>query len=92
MAIYVAHYTTLNSDKNRQRGEFDFESKSKLNSKTNTHDARLAMLERFGNEALSWQIYKIEKKKMSTGKIDGQLQLDFRGPAPKKRKARRKYM
>lgn len=92
MTTYVAHYSTLNSDANRQMGEFDFESNGKLKSKTNAHDARLAMLERFGNAALSWQIYKIEKKKTSAGKIDGQLQLDFRGPAPKKRKARRKYM
>ena len=92
MGTYVAHYKTLNSDTNRQKGEFDFESQGKLKSRTNEHDARLAMLERFGNAALSWQIYKIEKKKASTGKIDGQLQLDFRGPAPKKRKSRRKYM
>ena len=92
MATYVAHYATLNSDSNRQMGEFDFESKGKLKSKTNAHDARLTLLEKFGNDALSWQIYKIEKKKVSTGKIDGQLQLDFRGPAPKKRKTRRKYM
>ena len=88
----MAHYATLNSDSNRQMGEFDFESKGKLKSKTNAHDARLTLLEKFGNDALSWQIYKIEKKKVSTGKIDGQLQLDFRGPAPKKRKIRRKYM
>lgn len=92
MGTYVAHYMTLNSDVNRLKGEFVFESKGKLKSKTNEHDARLAMLERFGNDALSWQIYKIEKRKAKAGKIDGQLQLDFRGPVPKKRKTRRKYM
>lgn len=92
MATYTAHYMTLNSDMNRQVGMFDFESKSKLNSKNNAHDARLAMLEKFGNDALTWQITKIERRQASTAKIDGQLQLDFRGPAKKKRKTRRKYM
>lgn len=92
MAFYIAHYTSLNADTNRVRGLFEFESSSKLNSKQNARDARLAMLEKFGNEALSWQIYKIEREKKAEAKIDGQLELDFRGPAPKKRKARRKYM
>ncbi len=50
------------------------------------------MLERFGNDAISWQIVKIEKKKARKSVIDGQLELDFRGPAPKKRKSRRKYL
>lgn len=92
MPIYVAHYASLDSNALRVKGSFEFESDSKLGSKQNAHAARVAMLERFGNDAISWQIAKIEKKKIKKNVIDGQLELDFRGPAPKKRKTRRKYM
>lgn len=92
MANYVAHYKTLDASSSHITGLFEFESTAKLNSKQNSHDARLAMLEKYGNEALSWQIVNIEKKKISKAKVDGQLALDFRGPAKKKRKTRRKYM
>ncbi len=92
MANYVAHYKTLDASSSHITGLFEFESNAKINSKKNSHDARLAMLEKFGNNALSWQIMHIEKKKISKARINGQLALDFRGPAKKKRKVQRKYM
>jgi hypothetical protein len=92
MPVYVAHYTSLDSNALRVKGSFEFSSTSKLGSKQNSHEARVCMLERFGNDAISWQIVKIEKKKARKSVIDGQLELDFRGPAPKKRKSRRKYL
>lgn len=92
MATYVAHYKSLDADTQRACGLFEFESGAKINSKQNAHDARLTMLENFGNEALSWRIEKIEKKKARDAKIDGQLAFDWRGPAPKKRKTRKKYL
>lgn len=91
MGRYVAHYKTLDSSNERLNGLFEFESSSKLNSKQNSSDARLEMLKRFGNQALSWQIVSIEKKK-KTSEISGQMALDFRGSPKKKRKQRRKYM
>lgn len=91
MGRYVAHYKTLDSSSERLTGLFEFESTSKLNSKQNASDARLEMLKRFGNQALSWQIIKIERKR-KTKELNGQMELDFRGSPKNKRKQRRKYM
>ncbi len=92
MSTYVAHYKSLDADSKRACGLFQFESDAKINSKQNTHDARLAMLENFGNDALSWQIEKIEKHKARDTRADGQLSFDWRGPAKKKRKVSKKYL
>ncbi len=66
-----------------------------MGSKTNATDARIKMLELYGNDALCWDIYKIERKAQSkVGKTqsDGQLELDFRDPVKKrKRKPKREY-
>ena len=63
MQTYIAHYHSLTSSAQRSRGLFEFESSSRLGSKGNNQDARLKMLELFGNEALSWSIDKIDRKK-----------------------------
>ena len=55
-------------------------------------DARIKMLEKFGNDAISWQIINIEKKKKTDVRPNGQLELDFRDPVKKKRKHTKKYL
>jgi hypothetical protein len=91
MTTYVAHYKSLDSDTQRAKGLFEFESAARLNTKANMHDARVCMLENFGNEALSWTIDKIEKKSAKEEKVDGQLELDFRAPKKQTRKRARQY-
>lgn len=81
---FLAHYSSLDSDSKRERGVFEFESASRIGSKPNMHDARLKMLEIFGNDALSWQIGQIERA-TSSSPIGGQMELDFREPAKKRR-------
>ncbi len=73
-----------------ERGVFEFESEFRASTKGNLHDARMAMLERFGSKAVSWQIHGIElaEGKDNADPLDGQLELDFRD-APKKKRARR---
>ena len=92
MTTYVAHYRSLDADTNRSCGVFQFDSSSKINSRRNEHDARLAMLELFGNDALSWQIEKIVKHSSRDSGVSGQLAFDWRGPAKKKRKVKKKYL
>ncbi len=91
MATFTAHYISPNASDNRARGLFEFESAARLGSKANAHDARLHMLEMFGNAALSWEIVKIEHKRASKDHTDGQMQLDFRDPVKHKRKTKREY-
>lgn len=91
MAIFLAHYKSPDASSNRAKGLFEFESDTRLGSKANKHDARIRMLELFGNEALGWSIEKIEKKTASKQEQDGQLELDFRKPVGKKRKKKREY-
>ena len=90
MGKFIAHYHSLDTQSSRARGLFEFESEGRLASKANAHDARVRMLELFGNDALAWQIEKIERagNANSKGQADGQLELDFREPAqepPKRR-------
>lgn len=75
----------------RSRGLFEFESDARLGSKANLHDARLRMLEMFGNDALSWNIEKVEHVRATDARSDGQLELDFRAPVKKKRKRSKGY-
>lgn len=89
MAAYLAHYRSPNADANRARGTFVFESDARANTKQNTHDARIAMLELFGAEAVSWVIESVEKQKGAPAAIsDGQLEFDFREPVKRTRKTR----
>ncbi len=93
MQTYVAHYhSPQRAVAERARGLFEFQSEARVGTKANAHDARVRMLEVFGNDALSWTIDKIERKKAAGKYVDGQLELDFRAPAPEhKRKPRREY-
>lgn len=91
MTLFVAHYRSANSAESRALGSFDFESEARLGSKANMHDARVKMLELYGNEALSWLIDSVNKKRSEKARdaSDGQLELDFREPTNKPIKKRR---
>ena len=92
MPAFTAHYRSADSSGERAKGSFEFESDSRLGSKANSHDARVRMLELFGNEALSWTIDRIERKTSSrsgSSTADGQLELDFRDPVEVKRRRKR---
>lgn len=91
MTAFIAHYKSPDASSNRAKGLFEFESSARSGSKANMHDARVRMLELFGNDALGWSIEKIEKKTASTQQQDGQLELDFRKPLKRKRKKKREY-
>lgn len=92
MAAFLAHYRSLDSSSKRALGMFEFESNARLASKANMHDARVRMLELYGNEALSWNIEKVERKRQASEHQDGQLELDFRDPVKKrKRKQKKEY-
>ncbi len=82
LPLFVAHYRSPNASGNRARGLFEFESNARLGSKANAHDARVKMLELYGNEALAWTVTEIvHKRAKATGsQADGQLELDFREP------------
>lgn len=73
-------------------GLFEFQSDARLGSKANAHDARIKMLELYGNDALGWQIEKVERKASAATKgiSDGQMELDFREPVHKPGKARKR--
>lgn len=90
MAVFTAHYLSLKSSAKRVNGLFDFESNNRLGSKALQKDARLAMLERFGQDSLPWTIDKIERKKKRSGQVDGQMMLDFRDPVPEKKRKKKK--
>ena len=81
MATFVAHYTSPAASTARASGLFEFESDARLGSKANQADARMAMLELFGKDAVSWTISSIEHKKAKTAEVNGQLTIDFREPA-----------
>ncbi|MDO5329700.1 MAG: hypothetical protein Q4E88_06390 [Coriobacteriia bacterium] len=87
MATFTAHYLSPNANTARANGLFDFDSDNRLGSKALEKDARLAMLERFGNDSLPWTIDKIVRKKKKS-QADGQVMFDFRNvdPAPKRKK------
>ncbi|WP_165060868.1 MULTISPECIES: hypothetical protein [unclassified Adlercreutzia] len=85
MATYIAHYRSLNSAAEHISGLFEFESSARLGTKANAHDARMHMLEDFGNTALSWNIYKIDRKRGDSQQINGQQELDFRKPTRRRK-------
>ena len=62
LTTFIAHYKSLDSQVDRARGLFEFESSSRMGSKGNAQDARIRMFELFGNEALAWSREKIERK------------------------------
>ncbi|MBQ9068406.1 MAG: hypothetical protein IJ131_04970, partial [Eggerthellaceae bacterium] len=77
---YGAHYKSPHGA-NPVNGTFEFESMYNAGSKKNATDARIRMLEEFGNEAVSWQIDSIELVSGAEEASDTvQLQLDFREP------------
>lgn len=91
LSLFVANYRSPNASGERSRGVFEFESEARLGSKANAHDARVKMLELYGNDALSWTIEDIKHKpkKTSGAQADGQMELDFREPLKEPPKRRR---
>ena len=89
MKTYRAHYVSP-AGANPVNGTFEFESEHNAGSRANATDARIRMLEEFGNAAVSWQIDSIE---LLSGAEDAaeyvQPQLDFR--EPKKTRKRRTF-
>ena len=89
MKTYRAHYVSPHGA-NPVNGTFEFESDHNAGSKQNATDARLKMLEEFGNEAVSWVIDSIELVSGSDEASEYfQPQLDFR--EPKKVRKRRTF-
>lgn len=86
MGFFRAQYASPHNA-NPQSGQFTFESKHQLGSKGNEQDARYKMLELFGNEAVSWNIIRVERTKSTEADAPVQLGLDFR--EPKKTRKRR---
>ncbi len=84
--LYSAHYQSPRGA-NPVNGTFEFESAANAGSKKNMSDARIKMLELFGNEALSWTIDHIERIGSGEANQYVQMQLDFR--EPKKARVRR---
>lgn len=91
MPLFVANYRSPNASGARSRGLFEFESAARLGSKANAHDARIKMLELYGNDALTWTIEDIRHKPKgaSRAQADGQMELDFREPVKEPPKRRR---
>lgn len=91
MSLFVANYRSPNASGERSRGLFEFESEARLGSKANAHDARVRMLELYGNDALAWTIEDIRHKprKAAASQMDGQMELDFREPLKEPPKRRR---
>ena len=65
MPTYIAHYKSPNGTA-QVSGVFEFESSHRAGSKQNMHDARMCMLQAYGNEAVAWQIDSVESKKSTT--------------------------
>ena len=86
MGVFRATYQSPRNA-NPQSGQFTFDSKHPLNSKANEQDARYRMLDLFGNEAVSWNITRIERSRANEADAPVQLGLDFR--EPKKTRKRR---
>ena len=84
MPEFIAYYSSPLCEK-PITGTFEFQSGARLKSKANLHDARLRMLELFGNEALSWTITDVVRKKKRETICENQMLLDFREPKQKKR-------
>ena len=53
MTTFTAHYVSPKNSEELINGLFDFESENRLGSKALEKDARLEMLSRFGNTALT---------------------------------------
>ena len=79
MKTYRAHYKSPNGA-NPVNGTFEFESDAKAGSRQNATDARIKMLEAFGNDAVSWTIDTIELVGAEEANEYIQPQLDFREP------------
>lgn len=77
---YRAHYTSP-ATVDPVNGTFEFESASKAGSRQNATDARIKMLEVFGNNAVSWVIDSVERVEgVDEAAEYVQPQLDFREP------------
>lgn len=87
MPTYIAHYKSPNG-MDRASGVFEFTSEHRAGSKQNIHDARMCMLEAYGNEAVAWQIDSVEVKKADDIRGDHQMQIDFREAPEHKPKKR----
>lgn len=79
MKTYRAHYKSPRTAE-PVNGTFEFESESQAGSRKNMTDARIKMLELFGNKAVSWQIDQVERVKEDAAADFAQTQLDFREP------------
>ena len=89
---YVAHYTSPITS-TPVKGFFEFDSIHRSSSKLNRQDARIRMLEIYGQDALSWVIDSIKIKRKSDKVCSDQLELDFREPKkPRKRRVSKKYL
>ena len=86
MKTYRAHYTSPQGA-NPVNGTFEFESEAKAGSRQNATDARIKMLEIFGNDAVAWLIDHVELVSVDAASDFAQMQLDFREPK-KTRKSR----
>ncbi|WP_165045955.1 MULTISPECIES: hypothetical protein [unclassified Adlercreutzia] len=90
MQTYIAHYSSPKASDNRAKGLFEFESNSRAGSKGNMRDARLKMLELYGKKAVSYTIDRVSRKTTVSNSCNEQLELDFRAPAPTRKRAQRK--
>lgn len=90
MQVYIAHYQSPVAADVRGMGLFEFESSSRAGTKANLRDARLKMLELYGQDALPWNIDRVERKKAVAASCDEQLELDFRAPKPQRKRAKKK--
>lgn len=90
MQTYVAHYRSPAASDARATGCFEFESEHRAGTKANQHDARMRMLEMYGNEAVSWSIDEVELKRATGQQLDGQLELDFRPEKPQGARSKKK--
>lgn len=89
---YVAHYTSPVTT-SPVKGFFEFESIHRASSKLNRHDARVRMLEIYGQDAVSWVVDSVKIKRKNDKICGDQLELDFREPKkPRKRRATKKYL
>lgn len=79
MKTYRAHYKSPRGE-HPVNGTFEFESSANAGSKKNMTDARIKMLETFGNEAVSWMIDHVELVRNDEVAGYVQPQLDFREP------------
>ena len=92
LPVFIAHYRSPNASAARAKGSFEFKSSFRLGSKANMNDARVHMLDLFGNEALTWKIEKIERRANPEARdiSDGQLEMDFRELVEKPKRKRRR--